>query len=39
MSGGVPVFSVRDKDEATSDLLRDIMYNMTWDFRPTRQRL
>lgn len=39
MSGGVPVFSVRDKDQATSELLRDIMYNMTWDFRPTRQRL
>jgi hypothetical protein len=36
---GVPVFSVRDKSAATNDLLRRIMYQMTWDFRPTQQRV
>jgi len=39
MDGGVPVFSVRDKGAALNDLLREIMYRLTWDFRPTRQRL
>jgi hypothetical protein len=39
IEGGVPVFAVRDKDAALNDLLRQTMYQMTWDFRPTRQRL
>jgi len=36
---GIPVFAVRDKGEALNELLRQIMYRLTWDFRPTRQRL
>ncbi|HSA94573.1 MAG TPA: hypothetical protein VLJ16_00885 [Acidobacteriota bacterium] len=36
---GIPVFAVRDKNAAMNDLLRQIMFQMTWDFRPTRQRL
>jgi hypothetical protein len=39
IDNGVPVFAVRDKNAALNDLLRQIMYQMTWDFRPTRQRL
>jgi hypothetical protein len=39
MDNGVPVFSVRDKGEALNELLRQIMYRLTWDFRPTRQRV
>jgi hypothetical protein len=39
MEDGVPVFSVRDKSAALNDLLRQIMYRLTWDFRPTRVRL
>lgn len=39
LDDGVPVFSVRDKGAALNDLLREIMYRVTWDFRPTRQRL
>ncbi len=39
MDGGIPVFSVRDKGAALNDTLREIMYRVTWDFRPTRQRL
>jgi len=39
MDDGIPVFSVRDKSAALNDVLRDIMYRLTWDFRPTRQRL
>jgi len=39
MDNGVPVFAVRDKGEALNELLRQIMYRLTWDFRPTRQRL
>jgi hypothetical protein len=39
MDNGVPVFAVRDKNAAMNDLLRQIMFQMTWDFRPTRQRL
>jgi len=39
MDDGIPVFSVRDKGAALNDVLRDIMYRLTWDFRPTRQRL
>jgi hypothetical protein len=39
MDGGIPVFAIRDKDKAFDDLLRQIMFRLTWDFRPTRQRL
>jgi hypothetical protein len=39
MEGGVPVFSVRDKSAAMDQLLREIMFQLTWDFRPTRRRL
>lgn len=39
MEDGIPVFAVRDKNAALNDLLRQIMYQMTWDFRPTRQRV
>ncbi len=39
MDGGVPVFAVRDKNAAMNELLREVMYQMTWDFRPTRRRL
>jgi hypothetical protein len=39
MDGGVPVFSVRDKSAALDDLLREVMFRLTWDFRPTRRRL
>lgn len=39
MDNGVPVFAVRDKNAALNDLLRQIMFQLTWDFRPTRQRL
>lgn len=36
---GVPVFAVRDKNAALNDLLRQIMWQLTWDFRPSRQRV
>lgn len=39
MENGVPVFAVRDKNEALNEMLRQIMYRLTWDFRPTRQRI
>jgi hypothetical protein len=39
IDGGVPVFAVQDKSAAMHDLLRDLMYRLTWDFRPTRRRL
>ncbi|MBP1659028.1 MAG: hypothetical protein H6P95_220 [Candidatus Aminicenantes bacterium] len=39
MDGGVPVVAARDKNEALDSLLREIMYQLTWDFRPTRRRL
>lgn len=39
IDNGVPVFAVRDKNQALNDLLRQIMYQMTWDFRPTQQRV
>ena len=35
----VPYFGLRDKNEAMNNLLREIMYRLTWDFRPTRQRI
>lgn len=36
---GTPTFSLRDKSEAMSNLLREMAYQLTWDFRPTRRRL
>jgi hypothetical protein len=39
MEDAVPVFRVRDKDTALEDTLREIMFRLTWDFRPTRRRL
>jgi hypothetical protein len=36
---GVPYFGIRDKDEATMKLLRELMYELTWDFRPTTRRV
>jgi hypothetical protein len=36
---GVPVFSVRDKSAALNEVLRQIIYRLTWDFRPTRMRI
>lgn len=39
MDGGVPVVAARDKNEALDSLLREIMYQLTWDFRPTQRRL
>ncbi len=35
----VPYFGLRDKNEAMNNLLREIMHRLTWDFRPTRQRI
>ena len=39
MDGGVPVFSLRGESAALNETLRQIMFQVTWDFRPTRQRL
>ncbi len=39
MDNGIPVFAVRDKNAALNELLRQIMFQLTWDFRPTRQRV
>ena len=39
LDGGVPVFTARDKNEALDELLREITYQLTWDFRSTRRRL
>ncbi|HPW18311.1 MAG TPA: hypothetical protein PLP83_08020 [Candidatus Aminicenantes bacterium] len=39
LDDGVPVFSVRDKGAAMAQLLREVMFRLTWDFRPTRRRL
>ena len=36
---GFPYFGMADKDEATLRLLRELMYDLTWDFRPTRRRI
>jgi hypothetical protein len=39
LDDGVPVFSIRDQSAALNDVLREIMFRLTWDFRPTRRRL
>jgi len=36
---GVPTFGMQDKNEAMNNLLREMMFQMTWDFRPSRRRL
>jgi hypothetical protein len=35
----IPYFGMADKDQATLNLLRNLMREMTWDFRPVRRRL
>jgi hypothetical protein len=35
----VPYFGVRDQDEATRTLLHELMFDLTWDFRPTKRRI
>jgi hypothetical protein len=39
LDNGVPVFAVREKSAAMAELLREVMFRLTWDFRPTRRRL
>jgi hypothetical protein len=39
MEDGLPVFRIRDKSTALDDTLRETMFRLTWDFRPTRRRL
>jgi hypothetical protein len=36
---GVPTFGMQDKDETMNNLLREMMFQMTWEFRPSRRRL
>ena len=36
---GVPTFGMQNKNEAMSNLLREMMFRMTWEFRPSRRRL
>lgn len=36
---GVPTFGMNDKNEALNNLLREMMFQMTWEFRPSRRRL
>lgn len=36
---GIPTFGLRDKNEAMNSLLREMMFQLTWDFRPSRRRL
>jgi hypothetical protein len=38
-AGETPYVSVRDQDQATRDFLRELLYELTWDFRPTRRRI
>jgi len=39
MEGGTPVFSLQGESRALNETLREIMFRVTWDFRPTRRRL
>ncbi len=39
MGGEVPYFGVEDKDEANRRLIAEVIYELTWDFRPTRRRI
>jgi len=36
---GVPTFGLQDKNETMNNLLREMMFQMTWEFRPSRRRL
>lgn len=36
---GIPTFGLKDKNEAMNDLMRQMMFQLTWDFRPSRRRL
>lgn len=36
---GVPYFGIQEKNEAMNNLLRQMMFQMTWEFRPPRRRL
>jgi hypothetical protein len=38
-SDGVPTFGMQDKNETMNNLLREMMFQMTWEFRPSRRRL
>lgn len=38
-AGDIPYFGMKDKNEAMINLLRRMMFDLTWDFRPTRQRV
>jgi len=35
----IPYFNVQDQDKAYRRLVEQIIYDLTWDFRPTKQRL
>ncbi len=35
----VPSFGMGDKDQATLDLIADLMHRVTWDFRSTERRI
>src|SRR5512135_1885687 len=35
----VPSFAMGDKDQATLDLIADLMHRVTWDFRATERRI
>jgi len=35
----VPSFGMTDKDQATMNLVRDLMHQLTWDFRSTERRI
>jgi TolB-like protein len=39
MQGEIPYFGVEDKDEANRRLIAEVIYELTWDFRPTRRRI
>ncbi len=36
---GIPTFGMQDKNETMNNLLREMMFQLTWEFRPSRQRL
>jgi len=36
---GIPTFGMQDKNEAMNNLLREMMFQLTWEFRPSRRRL
>ena len=36
---GVPTFGIQDKNETMNNLPREMMFQMTWEFRPSRRRL